>query len=62
MLRHLPRADADEQYKEIMRGEEGNLLGIVLRNRVLKATSAAGCVTVPRNVQTKSAPTRNARQ
>ena len=38
MLKYMPRPEGAELHKEIMRGEEGNLLGIVLRNRVLRST------------------------
>jgi hypothetical protein len=41
VLRYMPKTEGADIYKEIMRGEEGNLLGIVLRNRVLGATPAA---------------------
>jgi len=41
MLKNMPQNDGTKLYNEIMRGEEGNLLGIVLRNRVLKSTPPA---------------------
>ena len=40
MVKHAPRTETNDVYKEIMRGEEGNLLGIVLRHRVLKSAPA----------------------
>jgi hypothetical protein len=62
MLRHVLRDDADEQCKEIMRGDEGNLLGIVLRNRRIEGhISAAGCGYCTSQCAAKVAPTRNAR-
>ena len=38
MLKYMPQTEGITLYNEIMRGEEGNLLGIVLRNRVLNST------------------------
>jgi len=37
MLKYMPQTEGTNLYNEIMRGEEGNLLGIVLRNRVSKS-------------------------
>ena len=37
MLRQTARTEALEQYNEVMRGEDGTLLGLVLRHRVLQA-------------------------
>ena len=39
MLKYMPQTEGTNLYNEIMRGEEGNLLGVVLRNRVLKSTA-----------------------
>jgi len=44
MLKHMPQTEGNRLYDEIMRGEEGNLLGVVLRNRVLKSTPPAPVV------------------
>ena len=38
MLKYMPQTEGTNLHNEIMRGEEGNLLGIVLRNRVSKST------------------------
>jgi len=38
LLRYLPETEASELAAEVKRGEEGNLLGIVLHHRVLKST------------------------
>jgi hypothetical protein len=38
MLNAMNRTEATEAFNEVMRGEDGNLLAIVLRNRVLKST------------------------
>jgi len=40
MSKYETRAEAVTLYNEIKRGEEGNLLGIVLRHRVLKSNAA----------------------
>ncbi len=37
LLRYMPPTEASELAAEVKRGEEGNLLGIVLHNRVLKS-------------------------
>ena len=37
MMKYTPKTDTTDLYGQIMRGEEGNLLGIVLRHRVLKS-------------------------
>lgn len=71
MVKYLPQAEGTELSKEIMRGEEGNLLGVVLRHRVLKstpstplATGGAGAPARPSagSVQPRTAPRRNAAQ
>ena len=41
MLKYMDRKEATDLYAEVMRGEEGNLVAIVLRHRVLKSTPAA---------------------
>jgi hypothetical protein len=38
MVKYMPQTEGRTLYNEIMRGEEGNLLGVVLRHRVLKST------------------------
>ena len=38
MLKYMPQTEGTTLHNEIMRGEEGNLLGVVLRHRVLKST------------------------
>ena len=59
MMKYIPKNDSDELYKEIMRGEEGSLLGIVLRHRVLKSTPPPPVATSEaRNVQSRKAPQR----
>jgi hypothetical protein len=37
MLKYMDREEAKDMYDEVMRGEEGNLVAIVLRHRVLKS-------------------------
>jgi hypothetical protein len=38
MLNFMDRKEATDLYAEVMRGEEGNLVAIVLRHRVLKSS------------------------
>ena len=47
MLKHTTRTEATDQFNELMRGEDGNLLGVVLRYRVLKSMAPPLVVTRP---------------
>jgi hypothetical protein len=65
----MPQTEGTKLYNEIMRGEEGNLLGIVLRNRVkstaLAPVAARGDLSSPGQSalsgQRKTAPKPSAR-
>lgn len=59
MLKYMPQTEGTNLYNEIMRGEEGNLLGVVLRHRVLKSTPPPPVATGgPLGVQPRRAPQR----
>jgi len=45
MSKHATRAETTELSNEVMRGEDANLLGVVLRHRVLKSTTPPLVVT-----------------
>ena len=45
MSKHATRTAATELSNEVMRGEDANLLGVVLRHRVLKSTTPPLVVT-----------------
>ena len=61
MVKYMPQTEGTNLYNEIMRGEEGNLLGIVLRHRVLKSTPPAPAAAPTLSGQRKTAPKRSAR-
>jgi hypothetical protein len=39
MAKYMPQTEGTKLYNEIMRGEEGSLLGVILRYRVLKSNT-----------------------
>jgi hypothetical protein len=57
MLKYMDRKEATDLYAEVMRGEEGNLVAIVLRHRVLKNTPPAPAPNAKNAKGTVAAPT-----